>query len=76
MDFQFNTLKENTITILETNNDNAYFPITTNNKIWTNRIHSKYHRVSGENVSRRHCVIINSKDNIWLYDLDSTGTYK
>jgi hypothetical protein len=23
MDFQFNTLKENTITILETNNDNA-----------------------------------------------------
>jgi hypothetical protein len=29
MDFQFNTLKENTITILETNNDNATdFPIT------------------------------------------------
>jgi pSer/pThr/pTyr-binding forkhead associated (FHA) protein len=26
-------------------------------------------------VSRRHCVIINTKDNIWLYDLDSTGTY-
>jgi pSer/pThr/pTyr-binding forkhead associated (FHA) protein len=31
--------------------------------------------VSGGNaVSRRHCVIINSKDNVWLYDLESTGT--
>ena len=32
-------------------------------------------KVSGSNaVSRRHCVIINTKDNVWLYDLDSTGT--
>ena len=32
-------------------------------------------QVSGSNaVSRRHCVIINSKDNVWLYDLESTGT--
>jgi len=33
-------------------------------------------KVPGGNIiSRRHCVIINSKDDIWLYDLDSTGTY-
>lgn len=26
-------------------------------------------------ISRRHCVIINSKDDAWIYDLNSTGTY-
>lgn len=31
--------------------------------------------ISGNNmVSRRHCVIVNCKDDIWLYDLESTGT--
>ena len=29
----------------------------------------------GTAISRRHCVIINFKDDIWLYDLESTGTY-
>lgn len=29
----------------------------------------------GNNVSRRHFVIINMKDNVWLYDLESTGVY-
>lgn len=27
----------------------------------------------GTAISRRHCVIINFKDDVWLYDLDSTG---
>ena len=27
------------------------------------------------NVSRRHCVLVNGRDDVWLYDLDSTGTY-
>lgn len=26
-------------------------------------------------VSRRHCVVVNSRDDVWLYDLESTGTY-
>ena len=26
-------------------------------------------------VSRRHCVVVNCRDDVWLYDLDSTGTY-
>lgn len=30
----------------------------------------------GASISRRHCVIINYKDDVWLYDLESTGTYK
>lgn len=29
----------------------------------------------GTSISRRHCVIINNKDDVWLYDLNSTGTY-
>jgi serine/threonine protein kinase len=26
-------------------------------------------------ISRRHCIIINCKEDVWLYDLGSTGTY-
>jgi hypothetical protein len=29
----------------------------------------------GTEISRRHCLIINFKDDVWLYDLSSTGTY-
>lgn len=29
----------------------------------------------GTAVSRRHFLIVNMKDNVWLYDLDSTGVY-
>jgi serine/threonine protein kinase len=78
MDFQFNTLKENTITILETNNKNdtptsISEPII---KFGRTEYNQNNIEVSGGNaVSRRHCVIINSKDNVWLYDLKSTGTY-
>jgi pSer/pThr/pTyr-binding forkhead associated (FHA) protein len=26
-------------------------------------------------VSRRHCVVVNCRDDVWLYDLESTGTH-
>jgi hypothetical protein len=77
MDFQFNTMKENTITILETNNKiysdkSLNYPII---KFGREEYNQNDIKVSGSNaVSRRHCVIINAKDNVWLYDLDSTGT--
>jgi serine/threonine protein kinase len=77
MDFQFNTLKENTITILETNNENSTttsisVPII---KFGRTEYYQNNIEVSGGNaISRRHCLIINSKDNVWLYDLESTGT--
>jgi len=29
----------------------------------------------GTSISRRHCLIINCKDDVWVYDLESTGTY-
>lgn len=77
MDFQFNTLKANTITILETNNK-VVTPNSFNNpiiKFGREEYEQNDIQVSGSNaVSRRHCVIINSKDNVWLYDLESTGT--
>jgi len=77
MDYQFNTLKANTITILETNNE-IVTPNSFNNpiiKFGREEYEQNDIQVSGSNaVSRRHCVIINSKDNVWLYDLESTGT--
>jgi hypothetical protein len=64
MDFQFNTLKENTITILETNNDNAT-PTSLSQPIIKFDVQNTLKNnieVSGENaVSRRHCVIIKAK---------------
>ena len=77
MDFQFNNMKENTITILETNNK-VQTPSTFNNpiiKFGREEYNQNDIKVSGSTaVSRRHCVIINTKDNVWLYDLESTGT--
>ncbi len=29
----------------------------------------------GTSVSRRHCLVVNGRDDVWLYDLGSTGTY-
>lgn len=77
MDFQFNNMKENTITILETNNK-IDTPNSFNNpilKFGREEYNQNDIQVSGSNaVSRRHCIIINTKDNVWLYDLESTGT--
>lgn len=76
MDFQFNNMKENTITILETNNK-VQTPSALNNpiiKFGREEYNQNDIKVSGSTtVSRRHCVIINTKDNVWLYDLESTG---
>jgi pSer/pThr/pTyr-binding forkhead associated (FHA) protein len=27
------------------------------------------------NVSRRHCVVVSCRNDVWLYDLNSTGTH-
>ena len=77
MDFQFNTMKENTLTIIETNNENKTptslsMPIIKLGR--TDYIQNNIEVSGGNAVSRRHCIIINSKDNVWLYDLQSTGT--
>jgi serine/threonine protein kinase len=78
MDFHFNSMKPNTITFLESSNENKHPESISKPIIKFGR--SSYTandiEVSGGNtVSRRHCVLINSKDNVWLYDLESTGTH-
>jgi serine/threonine protein kinase len=78
MDFHFNTIKENTITFLESNNENTNPETLSKPIIKFGRDGFNENDVevsSGTSISRRHCVIINSKDNVWLYDLESTGTY-
>lgn len=45
-------------------------------KIGRNHILENDIKVPGGNIiSRRHAVIINYKDDTWIYDLNSTGTY-
>ena len=41
---------------------------------WLEIILQHHFRCKHDTKSRRHCVIINTKDNVWLYDLESTGT--
>lgn len=78
MDFHFNTMKKNSISFLKSNKKELELEPITKPIIKFGR--EKYEandiEVSGGNtISRRHCIIINSKDNTWLYDLESTGTY-
>jgi len=78
MDFHFNTMKENTITFLDCNVPDFVLGSTVNPIIKFGREEydlNDYQVPGGNAISRRHCLIINSKDNVWLYDLESTGTY-
>lgn len=78
MDFRFN--KFNTSTLYCTNGNAEGFK-----EAQTDRPIIKFGRESyevndvkvrgGTLISRRHCLIINCKDDVWIYDLDSTGVY-
>ena len=78
MDFRFNSISKNAITILHSNDDDVssesfYKPII---KIGRKGYDANDIEVpDGTSISRRHCLIINGKDDVWLYDLESTGTY-
>jgi serine/threonine protein kinase len=78
MDYRFNTFMSNTLYFTDSNILNG-FPEQSNNAIIKiGRAFSGINdiEISGESsVSRRHCLIINCKDDIWIYDLASTGTY-
>ena len=37
--------------------------------------YNTFSQFSGNSISRRHFVIVNMKNNVWLYDLNSTGVY-
>lgn len=78
MDFDFNTINENSITFIEGEGNDIELESIKRPIIKFGREKYKVNdfQVAGANtISRRHCVIINSKNNTWLYDLESTGTY-
>ena len=78
MDFHFNNIKKNTLTFLKCNDENAELHSFDKPIIKIGRKGYDANDVlvpGGTAISRRHCLIINAKDNVWLYDLGSTGTY-
>lgn len=78
MDYRFNKFKPGTLYCTNSNIP-AFFSSETEKpiiKIGRESFPDNDMRVpEGTNVSRRHCLIINSKDDVWLYDLASTGIY-
>ena len=78
MDYRFNNLTTNTFTFLESDNQKATLGSfdKTIVKIGREGYDANDLQVPGGTaISRRHCLIVNCKDDVWLYDLESTGTY-
>jgi serine/threonine protein kinase len=66
--FGLPTRKENTITIEQGGCANELKePIITIGRLENNRVH-----LPDTHVSRRHCAIVNYRDDVWIYDLGST----
>lgn len=76
MDYRFDSIEPNRLTI----ESNLFEPKVFASQIIkigregydTNDIQIK----GGTAISRRHCVILNFKQDIWVYDLNSTGIYQ
>ena len=78
MDFHFNNIAKNTITFLDCNNKSAKLESFDKPIIKLGRKGYDANDVQipgGLTISRRHSLIINCKDDVWLYDLESTGTF-
>ena len=78
MDYRFNTYKPFTLCGNKGSIDNFKDAETTKAIIKFGRENYGVNNVKipgGRAVSRSHYVIINYKDDVWLYDLSSTGTY-
>ena len=66
--FGLPTRKENTITIEQDGRANELKePIITIGRLDNNRV-----CLPDTHVSRRHCAIVNYRDDVWIYDLGST----
>lgn len=78
MDFHFNTTTKNTLSFLNCNKKNAELASFDKLIIKIGRQGYEENDVQvpgGTAISRRQCLIINSKEDVWIYDLESTGTY-
>ncbi|MBS3915221.1 MAG: protein kinase [Bacteroidetes bacterium] len=78
MDYHFNNLSRSTLYILDTTDPHGKIGETDKTIIKIGREGYSCNDLNvsgGTAISRRHCVIINMKNDVWIYDLDSTGTY-
>lgn len=78
MDFHFNNIGKNTLTFLDSNNKKASLDSFDKPIVKIGREGYDVNDVQvpgGTSISRRHCLIVNCKDDVWVYDLESTGTY-
>jgi tetratricopeptide (TPR) repeat protein len=78
MDYRFNKYSPSTLYCTKGNLEDFKEAETTKPIIKFGRENYQVNDVrvpGGTAISRRHCVIVNFKDDIWIYDLNSTGTY-
>jgi serine/threonine protein kinase len=78
MDYRFNKRPAGKLYFTETNVANGKVGETNKEIITFGREGYNVNNVEvpgGAEISRRHCLIVNCKDDIWLYDLNSTGTF-
>lgn len=78
MDYRFRKLATSPLYIADKRTSSS-MPKQFNDLIITfGREHYSFNtlQISGaSNISRRHCLIVNCRDDVWIYDLESTGTY-
>lgn len=78
MDYRFHKMSLNTLHFIQSNTPDGKTGHTEKQIIKFGRKEIEANDVKvpgGTSISRRHCLIINCKDDVWLYDLGSTGTY-
>lgn len=78
MDYRFHKMTLNTLHFIQANISKAKIGSTDKLIIKFGREGYEVNDIEipgGTAISRRHCIIINCKDDVWLYDLNSTGTY-
>lgn len=78
MDFRFHKMIDNTLHFIQSNLPDGKIGETKKRIIKFGRKGYDINDIEvpgGTSISRRQCLIINCKDDIWLYDLDSTGTF-
>ena len=78
MDYHFNNLGKSNISILDKGKRNTEWESNTKSIIKFGREGYEVNDIQvpgGTSISRRHCVIINVKNDVWIYDLESTGVW-
>lgn len=78
MDYRFNKFQSGIVYITDTNVTKQSLMAITDPIFKIGRGTFKCNDIKvpgGTTISRRHSLVINCKDDNWLYDLESTGTY-